>query len=78
MNLFRGYELAHGQYRVQKEEADGKMSGRAVTVSEPATENNFEDHLRWWRLYIRSHMLMKITPATLGLLILILEARLNF
>lgn len=45
MNLFRGYELAHGQYRVQNEEADGKMSGRAVTVSEQATEKNFEDHL---------------------------------
>ena len=26
-------------------EADGKMSGRAVTVSEQATEKNFEDHL---------------------------------
>ena len=45
MNLFRGYELAHGQYRVKKKEADGKMSGRAVTVSEPATKINFEQHL---------------------------------
>ena len=45
MNLFHGYELAHGQYRVKKQEADGKMSGRAVTVSEPATENNFKEHL---------------------------------
>lgn len=45
MSLFQGYELAHGQYRVQKKEADGKMSGRAVTVSEPATENNFSEHL---------------------------------
>ena len=45
MTLFRGYELAHGQYRVQKKEADGKMSGRAVTVAEPATKENFEAHL---------------------------------
>jgi hypothetical protein len=45
MHLFRGYEHAHGQYRVQKTEADGKMSGRAVTVSEPATQANFEAHL---------------------------------
>ena len=44
-NLFHGYELAHGQYRVKKQEADGKMSGRAVTVSEPATEENFKNHL---------------------------------
>ena len=45
MKLFRGFELAHGQYRVNKQEADGKMSGRAVTVSEPATEFNFKEHL---------------------------------
>ena len=45
MKLFKGYELAHGQYRVQKRESDGKMSGRAVTVAEPATQENFESHL---------------------------------
>ena len=45
MELFQGYELAHGQYRVNKKEADGKMSGRAVTVSEPVTEKNFKEHL---------------------------------
>ena len=45
MKLFEGYELAHGQYRVQNKEADGKVSGRAVTVSEPATEDNFKSHL---------------------------------
>ena len=45
MNLFQGYESAHGQYRVQKQELDGKVSGRAVTVSEPATEENFRSHL---------------------------------
>ena len=46
MKLFRGYEKAHGQYRVQKKEADGKMSGRALTVSEPATFNHFDTHLK--------------------------------
>ena len=45
MNLFQGYESAHGQYRVQKQELDGKVSGRAVTVSDPATEENFRSHL---------------------------------
>ena len=45
MKLFSGYELAHGQYRVQNKEADGKVSGRAVTVSELATEDNFRSHL---------------------------------
>ena len=46
MRLFRGYEKAHGEYRVQKKEADGKMSGRAVTVAEPATTEHFEAHLK--------------------------------
>jgi hypothetical protein len=46
MRLFRGYEKAHGEYRVQKKEADGKMSGRAVTVAEPTTTEHFEAHLK--------------------------------
>mgnify|MGYP003109698197 FL=1 len=45
MGLFEGYKLAHGQYRVQRQESDGKMAGRAVTVSEPAKEKNFKEHL---------------------------------
>jgi hypothetical protein len=45
MILFSGYEKAHGQYRVQQKEADGKMSGRAITVAEPATKEIFESHL---------------------------------
>ena len=59
MSLFQGYELAHGQYRVQKKEADGKMSGRAVTVSEPATENNFNEHLNGGE-YILGIIMLKI------------------
>ena len=45
MELFRGFESAHGQYRVNSKEADGKMSGRALTISEPASEDNFKEHL---------------------------------
>tara|TARA_R110000744_G_scaffold258095_3_gene373458 strand:+ start:2712 stop:4223 length:1512 start_codon:yes stop_codon:yes gene_type:complete len=59
MSLFQGYELAHGQYRVQKKEADGKMSGRAVTVSEPTTENNFNEHLNGGE-YILGIIMLKI------------------
>ena len=46
MSLFQGYQLAHGQYRVQTEEADGKKSGRAITVAETPTKETFEAHLR--------------------------------
>ena len=45
MKLFNGYEHAHGQYKVKNKEADGKMSGRALTISEPVKLNNFLDHL---------------------------------
>ena len=45
MELFRGFESAHGQYRVNSKEADGKMSGRSLTISEPASEDNFKEHL---------------------------------
>ena len=45
MNLFSGYEKAHGQYRVTSQGDDGKLSGRAITNSEPAVEKNYEDHL---------------------------------
>ena len=45
MNLFDGYEKAHGQYRVTSQGDDGKLSGRAITNSEPATEENYKEHL---------------------------------
>ena len=45
MELFRGYSKAHGEYRVQQREADGKMSGRALTVSEGATKQHYQEHL---------------------------------
>jgi hypothetical protein len=45
MALFDGYEHAHGQYRVTNIEEDGKLSGRAVTNSEPAQEKHYQEHL---------------------------------
>ena len=45
MTLFDGYEKAHGQYRVTSKGDDGKLSGRAITNSEPATESNYKEHL---------------------------------
>ena len=45
MALFDGYENAYGQYRVTTKSEDGKVSGRAVTISEPVTQENFEEHL---------------------------------
>ena len=70
MDLFQGYEFAHGQYRVQKKEADGKMSGRAVTVSEPATIENYRAHLNGGD-YILGIMLTFICLLILPLLLLI-------
>ena len=45
MALFDGYEKAHGQYRVTSKGDDGKLSGRAITNSEPASEQNYTEHL---------------------------------
>ena len=45
MKLFDGYQNAYGQYRTVTEEADGKLSGRALTISEKVSVKNFEDHL---------------------------------
>jgi len=46
MALFDGYEKAHGQYRVTSKGDDGKLSGRAITNSEPASEQNYTEHLK--------------------------------
>ena len=45
MALFDGYEQAHGQYRVTSKGDDGKLSGRAITNSEPASKENYKEHL---------------------------------
>ena len=68
MNLFRGYEQAHGQYRVQKKEADGKMSGRAVTVSEPPTEEHFSMHLKGGEFILGIIMLKQDNSCNFGVI----------
>ena len=45
MKLFSGYEHAYGQYKVFNKSAEGKLSGRALTISEPPTIKNYQDHL---------------------------------
>ena len=68
MNLFRGYELAHGQYRVQTTEADGKKSGRALTISEPATIENFKEHLSGGEYILGVIMLKKNNSCNFGVI----------
>ena len=41
MKLFSGYEHAYGQYKVFNKSAEGKLSGRALTISEPPTIKNY-------------------------------------
>tara|TARA_R110000787_G_scaffold10821_2_gene36141 strand:- start:597 stop:2132 length:1536 start_codon:yes stop_codon:yes gene_type:complete len=67
-HLFRGYGLAHGQYRVQKKEADGKMSGRAVTVSEAATEAHFSNHLKGGEYILGIIMLKEDNSCNFGVI----------
>ncbi len=43
--LFRGYELAHGTFVVQRTSDKGKSEGRALTHKGPATEELWRDHL---------------------------------
>ena len=54
MTLFDGYEKAHGQYRVTNKGDDGKLSGRAITNSDPATEENYREHLKVVHIYLAS------------------------
>ena len=68
MKLFDGYEHAHGQYRVQQKEADGKMSGRALTMSEPATEKNFEEHLNGGEYILGIIMLKQNNSCSFGVI----------
>ena len=68
MKLFRGYEQAHGQYRVQKKEADGKMSGRALTISEPATYNHFDIHLKGGEYILGIIMLRENNSCNFGVI----------
>jgi hypothetical protein len=45
MELFRGYEHAHGRHTLLQPEEDGKVPGRAKTLGAPATETEFTEHL---------------------------------
>jgi len=45
MQLYRGYELRHGQYTITREELSGKLSGRADTVDKAPSLQDYKDHL---------------------------------
>lgn len=45
MDLFRGFDCRHGRYEIQKQEASGKLSGRAKTVDFAPTLADYEAHL---------------------------------
>lgn len=45
MRLFRGYDLRHGRFKIERQEDSGKLSGRASTVDEPPTIDDFKAHL---------------------------------
>ena len=45
ISLFSGYESAHGQYEVNREESSGKQLGRAQTHARGATKTDYLNHL---------------------------------
>ena len=45
ISLFSGYESAHGQYEVDREESSGKKLGRAQTHSRGASRTDYLNHL---------------------------------
>ena len=44
-HLFSGLERAHGAYELKDSRADGKLTGKAVTVREEVTSQHWIDHL---------------------------------
>ena len=44
-SLFAGLERAHGTYEIKDSRADGKLTGKAVTVRENVTIQHWKDHL---------------------------------
>ena len=44
-SLFAGLERAHGTYEIKDSRADGKLTGKAVTVREKVTIQHWKDHL---------------------------------
>ena len=44
-SLFSGLERAHGTYEIKDSRADGKLTGKAITVRENVTIQKWKDHL---------------------------------
>ena len=44
-SIFDGLKLAYGTYKIEKQQANGKNTGRAAIVREPRTLNLWEGHL---------------------------------
>ena len=44
-SLFAGLERAHGTYEIKDSRADGKLTGKAITVRETVTIQHWKDHL---------------------------------
>ena len=44
-SLFAGLERAHGTYEIKDSRADGKLTGKAITVRENVTLQHWKDHL---------------------------------
>lgn len=43
--LFQGYEHAYGKYEINHKDGDGKLTGQARTIPNPATIENYHLHL---------------------------------
>ena len=43
--VFNGLQLAYGTYKIEKQQANGKHSGRAAIIREPRTTALWEGHL---------------------------------
>jgi len=44
-SIFNGLQLAYGTYKIEKQQANGKNTGRAAIVREPRTKELWEGHL---------------------------------
>ena len=42
-SLFAGLERAHGTYEIKDSRADGKLTGKAITVREKVTLQHWKD-----------------------------------
>ena len=44
--IFRGLDIAHGTYKIEKARGDGKQAGKAVVVRQPPTDELWVKHLQ--------------------------------